>query len=251
MYRPRPSSRHHREQACGMSEATGRAIEARRLLRRFRTGVAGTRGVRYETYPYTAALPFCTDQQGRIVVLVSHLSEHTRGFARDAHVSFTVSPSNPDFRPEARQTVLGHISEHDDTAAAARYLRFFPDNARFLEIGGFRFYAIEPHHVRLIAGFGSAHWISGSSVLAEPYPLADAEQDILSHMNNDHRDSLIQYCRHGHDVAVSDAEMLGIDCDGFDLRANDRILRFDFDTEVRTAEQARMALVALSKSARK
>ncbi len=234
-----------------MSETPSRATEARRLLRRFRTGVAGTRSVRFEEYPYTAALPFCTDQQGRIVVFISHLSEHTKGFARDAHVSFTVSPANPDFRPEARLTVLGKINASDDDAVAARYLRFFPDNRRFLEIGGFRFYTIEPDHVRLIAGFGSAHWIKGRAALAEKYPLADAELDILDHMNNDHRDALIQYCRHVHGIETTSAEMAGIDCDGFDVSTNNRLYRFDFDPVVRTANDARAALVELSKSARR
>lgn len=232
-----------------MSETESRATQARRLLRRFRTGVAGTRSVRFENYPYTAALPFCTDQQGRVVVLVSHLSEHTKAFARDAHVSFTVSPANPDFRPEARLTVLGRISSFDDEAVAQRYLRLFPDNRHFLEIGGFRFHAIEPDHVRLIAGFGSAHWIKGSAMLAERYPLADAEPDILDHMNNDHRDALTRYCRHVHGIDAASAEMAGIDCDGFDVRADDRLYRFDFDPPVRTANDARAALVALSKSA--
>jgi putative heme iron utilization protein len=233
-----------------MSKAADRATEARRLLRRFRTGVAGTRSVRYEDYPYTAALPYCTDQQGRIVVFVSHLSEHTKGFARDAHVSFTVSPANPDFRPEARLTVLGKISGTDDAAVAERYLRFFPDNRRFLDIGGFRFHSIDPNHVRLIAGFGSAHWIKGSATLAERFPLSDAEQDILDHMNNDHREALEQYCRHVHGIETASAEMAGIDCDGFDVRSNNQIYRFDFDTVVRTASDARAALVALSKAAR-
>ncbi|KPK32805.1 MAG: hypothetical protein AMJ66_06315 [Betaproteobacteria bacterium SG8_40] len=233
-----------------MSETASRATEARRLLRRFRTGVAGTRSVRYEDYPYTAALPFCTDQQGRIVVFVSHLSEHTKAFARDAHVSFTVSPSNPDFRPEARLTVLGRIGGNDDDAVAARYLRFFPDNRRFLEIGGFRFHTIDPDHVRLIAGFGSAHWIRGDAALAEKYPLADAEQDILDHMNNDHGGALLQYCRHVHGINATSAEMVGVDCDGFDVRCENRLYRFDFDAVACTASDARAALVRLSKSAR-
>ena len=232
-----------------MSETASRANDARRLLRHFTTGVAGTRGVRFETYPYTAALPFCTDQQGRVVVLVSHLSEHTRGFERDMHVSFTTAPNKPDFRPEARLTVLGSIGESKDSDAAARYLRFFPDNQQFLEIGGFRFFSIEPHQVRLIAGFGSAHWIAGEAMLAPDTALAQSEQDILEHMNADHGDALLRYCRHVHSADPATAKMVGIDCDGFDVRADERIYRFDFDRQVHSANDARKALVALSRKA--
>ena len=233
-----------------MTDTLNRATEARRLLRHFNTGVVGTRSVRYLDYPYTAALPFCTDQQGRIVVFISHLSEHTKAFARDARVSFTASPLVPELRPQARQTVLGRISRNDDAAVAARYLRFFPDNRRFLEIGGFWFHTIEPAHVRLIAGFGSAHWIKGDAMLAARLPIADAEQDILDHMNSDHRDSLVNYCRHVHGVEATTTEMVGVDCDGFDVRADNKIYRFDFESEVRTAGDVRAALITLADAVR-
>lgn len=233
-----------------MSDAASRVIAARRLLRRFYSGVLGTRGVRYATYPYTAALPFCTDQQGRIIIFISHLSEHTKALEHDAHVSFTASPMVPQLRPEARATVLGETRVSEEPANAKRYLRFFPDNRQFLEIGGFSFHVIEPHHVRLIAGFGSAHWLSGESMLAARLPIADAEEDIIEHMNNDHHDSLVAYCRHVHGVQAQSVQMVGIDCDGFDVRANDTLLRFDFENEIASAGDARAALVALAQAAR-
>ncbi len=232
-----------------MNEMTDRATGARRLLRRYYSGVLGTRSVRYPDYPYTAALPFCTDPQGHLIVFISHLSEHTRAIELDQKVSFTVSPMVPALRPEARATVLGRISPCDQPATAARYLRFFPDNRDFLDIGGFRFHTIVPDHVRLIAGFGSAHWINGDSVLAARLPIAEAEESIIEHMNKDHRDSLRSYCRHVHGVQSAAAEMVGIDCDGFDVRADNTLYRFDFDSLVATAADARAALVALAQTA--
>ncbi len=41
--------------------------------------------------------------------------------------------------------------------------------------------------------------------------------------------------------------MLGIDCDGFDVRADEKILRFDFPEMALDAQQARHALVAMSR----
>jgi putative heme iron utilization protein len=43
--------------------------------------------------------------------------------------------------------------------------------------------------------------------------------------------------------------MLGIDPDGFDLRADGTMLRFDFTTPVIDAEQARAALAEMLKAA--
>ncbi|UCH48756.1 MAG: DUF2470 domain-containing protein, partial [Betaproteobacteria bacterium] len=246
----RPPARNHHAETRHMSDAASRGTAARRLLRRFYSGVLGTRGVRYADYPYTAALPFCTDQQGRLIIFISHLSEHTKAIEHDPHVSFTASPMVPQLRPEARATVLGKITANDDPANAARYLRFFPDNRQFLDIGGFRFHTIEPRHVRLIAGFGSAHWLAGDSVLAARLPIADAEEDIIEHMNSDHHDSLIAYCRHVHGVQTTSAQMAGIDCDGFDVRANDTLLRFDFENQIASAGDARAELVSLAQAAR-
>lgn len=234
-----------------MSTTTPRGTEARRVLRRFHVGVMGTRSNRFPDFPYTAAMPFCTDHRGRIVVFVSHLSEHTRGMEQDGRVSFTASPMRPGLRPEARVTVLGTISHNDDPQIAARFFRFFPDNAPFLEIGGFHFYSIEPNHVRLIAGFGAAHWLSGASMLTASSPIANEEDGILAHMNEDHRESLIAYCRHKHGISTATAEMVGIDCDGFDVRTDETLVRFDFDSLVETAQDARKALVELSRSARR
>jgi putative heme iron utilization protein len=44
--------------------------------------------------------------------------------------------------------------------------------------------------------------------------------------------------------------MVGIDCDGFDLRADGRLLRITFDAPVTNAGKAREALVALAGQAR-
>lgn len=231
-------------------EDTASAVKARRLLRAFHAGVLATQSLRHPGYPYAAAMPFCTDQQGRIIVLISHLAEHTRYVTQDAHVSFTVSPMHAALQQETRATILGEIARNDDDAVASRYLRFFPESRRYLDIGGFHFYAIEPRHVRLIAGFGSLHWLSGAQVLAATLPIAQVETSIIEHMNEDHRGNLIDYCRHFHSIDTDNVRMIGIDCDGFDLHANEKIHRFDFDAEIRDAQSARAKLVSLAHIAR-
>jgi putative heme iron utilization protein len=67
-------------------------------------------------------------------------------------------------------------------------------------------------------------------------------------MNTDHADTMRGYCQHFHQREVLDVAMLGIDCDGFDMRADGEILRVDFAEEVLDAQQARSALVGLAKA---
>jgi len=235
-----------------MSEAAvDRARQARELFRAARSGVLSSHSSKLPGYPYGSALPHVTDHWGRPVVLISHLAEHTHNLEADPRVSFLVSDSGPDLQASSRATLVGNAHAVENPAEIpTRYLRFFPEHARYLEIGGFRFWAIEPVQVRLIEGFGSLHWIAGEHYLAQPGEIPDVETSVLEHMNQDHGDALLAYCRHAHGIDPQQVTMIGMDCDGFDLRADDGMLRFGFPSAIATSAQARAALVALARDSR-
>ncbi len=229
------------------------------MVRHFRSGVLATQSLKFPGYPYASALPFCTDQQGRVVVLISHLAEHTQNADHDRRASFLVAPSGAELQEQARVTLIGDLTPTEDSflyplegyaEVAARYLRYFPEGERYLSIGGFRFFRLEPLSLRYIAGFGSIHTILGESYLAPPLAIAEAESEILAHMNADHAHNLGDYCRHVHERTVESAQMIGIDCDGFDVLADTEVLRFDFDGEVKDGGAARAQLVNLAKASR-
>jgi len=227
-----------------------RGAQARQLARRFFAGVLATQSFKFPGYPYASALPFCTDQQGRPVILISHLAEHTQNADRDPRASFLIAPLTADLQEQPRLTLIGDFAPTEDAATAARYLRYFPEGARYLEIGGFRFFRMQPMSGRFIAGFGSIHTISPQTYVAAEYPLAQAEDDIVAHMNADHRHTLLDYCRYAAGAAPEQAEMVGIDCDGFDVRADGALRRFEFAHEVADAEAARAELVRMARVAR-
>jgi len=235
-----------------MSAAAGnRARQARELFRAARSGVLSSHSAKFPGFPYGSALPHVTDHAGRPVVLISHLAEHTHNVEADSRVGFLVSVSGPALQASPRAAILGHARVLEvTTALQVRYLRFFPEHAQYLEMGGFRFWSIAPVQVRLIEGFGSLHWVAGDAYLATPGEVPALETSILEHMNRDHRDALLAYCRHAHGVELQHAEMIGIDCDGFDVRSDDRILRFGFEQMITTGLQARAALAALARAAR-
>jgi hypothetical protein len=227
-----------------------RGSDARRLVRRFASGVLATQSLKLPGYPYASALPFCTDQRGRVVVLISHLAEHTQNADLDSKSAFLISPLTRDLQEHARVSMIGNIAPVEDTVIAARYLRFFPEAQRYLQIGGFRFFRIEPLSLRYIAGFGSIHTIAADNYLAAHYPIAEAESDVIDHMNAEHAQNLLDYCRHAQKKTPSSAQMIGIDCDGLDVRADGELLRIEFDTEVRDAGEARSELVKLAQASR-
>jgi putative heme iron utilization protein len=147
-------------------------------------------------------------------------------------------------------SMIGDIAPLDDAGIASRYLRFFPEARQYLQFGGFRFFRIEPRSLRYIAGFGSIHTIAAESYLAPGYPIADAEGDVIEHMNGEHAHNLLDYCRNAHGNEPESTEMIGIDCDGFDVRADGEILRIEFGSEVKDAGEARTELVKLAQASR-
>jgi hypothetical protein len=193
-----------------------------------------------------------TDHAARPVILVSRLAEHTKNMLADQRVSLLVRDDSADPQESARLTMIGDAKPaHDaDEAVQARYLRYFPGAARLLALGDFSFFHIEPVTLRYIGGFGAIHWISAINFAPPANALAACEADIIAHMNADHLGALYECCRHFNHAQPSALAMIGIDCDGVDVRADDRILRFDFAEPISDAPGARAALKALVAAAR-
>lgn len=226
----------------------GRA--ARQAVRRHLSGVLSTHSKRFPGFPYGSAIPHVIDPQGCPVILISELAEHTHNVLADGRVSYLVSERGAQLQSAGRASLLGRAREIRREDIQARYLRYQPEGERALGLGGFHFFRIEPQHVRFIEGFGGVHWITGAAYVAPQVTLADAETDILMHMNQDHADTMRAYCSHVHGVQPQKAVMIGIDLDGFDLRADDAVLRFEFNDPVTSPAEARKALVELAQRAR-
>lgn len=228
------------------------AVEARRFLRSTRSGVLSTHSARFPGYPFGSVAPFVLDHDGCPLILISTIAEHTRNIAADPHVSLIAfDPASPDMQAGARLTLLGEarIADKQDGALRARYLRYFPQARQYFDMHDFLFHRITVAQARYIGGFGNIHWLDAAALRPPANSLAEQEAGILTHMNADHADSLRAYCRQVHGVETSAAEMVGIDCDGFDVLAAGRLLRFAFDTPILDAAAARTALVALSRAA--
>ena len=114
----------------------------------------------------------------------------------------------------------------------------------------FDFYKISLVRARFIGGFGEIYWIETDELLQENPFYGDVEQGMVQHMNEDHVNALVKYCRDAN-VALSDNDtpvMTSIDTLGFQLRIDERLQRFYFDKPVQTPVQVREALVAMARS---
>ncbi|HEY7607824.1 MAG TPA: DUF2470 domain-containing protein, partial [Alphaproteobacteria bacterium] len=80
--------------------------------------------------------------------------------------------------------------------------------------------------------------------------LAEAEEDIVTHMNQDHAAALGLYATRLLGQPVGAWRMTGIDPEGCDLRVENRAARLDFGRRIASPAEARDLLVALAKKAR-
>jgi putative heme iron utilization protein len=224
------------------------AREARQMLRAHRYGALCTLSKKFGGHPFGSITPYLVDHDGSLLILISTLAEHTKNILFDPRVSLiTHNQDDPHIQAQGRVTVTGNaglVAEREKTGK--RYLRYFPEAQTYLQLHDFSFYRIRPIAIRYIGGFGNIHWVKAEDYSVSPYQLIEQEDGVIAHMNAEHQDNLRNYCHHFHQCEAADVEMLGIDCDGFDVRADDKVLRFDFKEPVLDAQQARKVLVEMA-----
>jgi putative heme iron utilization protein len=236
------------------------AVEAKQFLRSTRSGVLSSFSAKFEGYPFGSVMPFVLGHDCQPIVLISTIAEHTKNIIANPKVSLLVFAGTEDLHANGRLTLIGEAKqiEKNDADLMARYCRYFPESTGYLAMHDFQFYRIHIHQARYIAGFGKMSWMSGEEIVNINQPsneIAQLETGMIEHMNTDHAESMLLYCQYFHGVTPSRLSLIGVDSDGFDVEAviNDdiKMLRFTFESPIFDANSARMAFVALSKSARK
>jgi len=225
---------------------------ARRYLRHHHSGVLSTLSKKLDGHPFGSLVPFVLDHAARPAILISRLAEHTGNIDADPRVSLLVHAAGTDVQAASRLTLVGNATRVSGDVAAleARYLRYFPDAGRLLALGDFCFYRIEPLGLRFIGGFGDIRWIAATAYAPPADTIAECEADIVAHMNADHAAVLRDCCRHFRGSHAATVAMIGVDCDGFDVRADGAVLRFEFAAPLANAQEVRAALVAMAREAR-
>lgn len=187
---------------------------ARRLLRRHHYGVLSTVSQSLPGYPYGSFVDYVTDHQGRPVMLISALAEHTRNIHHQPRVSLAVHDPGSQSEARPRLTVMGDaklLGPDDGHHIRDRYLRMFPEAAQYLTLD-FAFYRIDPQRIRFIPGFAQARWISPGDFLTMRADLAEAESAVIEQITRDRR-----------------VDLINVDCDGCVVRRNGQIERLEFD----------------------
>jgi heme iron utilization protein len=213
-----------------MDKALTSGQQARRLLRRYHYGVLSTLSQTMPGYPYGAFVDYVTDHQGRPVMLISALAEHTHNINHTPRVSLTVHAPGTQTEGRPRMNLMGEaklLGPDDGHHIRDRYLRHFPEAEQYLSLD-FAFYRIDPQRIRFIPGFAQATWVSPGDFLSMSANLADVETSLIEQINRN------------NGIAG-----VGIDCDGFTLRRDGQLHRIEFEAP---GYDASAALAALAKA---
>lgn len=226
------------------------ALIARRLLNHQSVGVLSTHSLDVEGYPFGSIAPYTLNYESEPAILISDIAQHTRNIKQNNRVSLTVfDQCVDDPQSNARLTWIGDAELIDpaETEIRERYLRYFPSAESYFATHDFSFYRIRLRRARFIGGFGQIFWIEPDSMLVRN-PFRETEKGIVEHMNQDHQKALVHYCHLLGKSSVDSVNMTGIDSEGFDLAADNRKLRIDFDSPISNSDEARAALIKLARS---
>lgn len=192
------------------------ALAARQLLRAHRYGALSTLSKKFDGHPFGSITPYLVDHDGSLLILISALAEHTKNIMHDPRVSLiTHNQEDAHIQTQGRLTVVGTaVLEKERELAGKRYLRYFPEAQTYYDMPDFQFYRIVPQALRYIGGFGDIHWVKADRYQVPPNTIA-AEEDALLDQVNAQR-------------SAAQGLLVGIDCDGYDLRLGERTVRRDF-----------------------
>ena len=234
------------------------AERARTLVAAISTGTLCTLAIDPAGYPYGSFVTIAFEKSNPIF-LISALAEHTKNLEQDPRASLLVAESGAaDPLANGRVTILGRCTrvEGDGGSARAAFLAAHPQSAYYADFGDFGFWRLQVDSVRYIGGYGRMSWVRREEwETAQPDPLGPSAAGVIAHMNADHADALVLYCKaFSRATDITSATMTGIDQYGFELSAKTangpRPVRLAFTTPVRTPQEARVALIATLKDAR-
>ena len=234
------------------------AERARTLVARISTGTLCTLALDPEGYPYGSFVTVAFDS-GNPIFLISALAEHTRNLERDSRASLLVAEGGAaDPLANGRVTLLGLCRRVEGEGGSARTAFFaaHPNSSYYADFSDFSFWKLKVDHVRYIGGYGRMSWISKADwEAAEPDPLSASAAGMIAHMNADHADAMVLYCKaFSRATELTSASMTGVDRYGFDMSAmtpkGPRPVRVAFGNPVSTPEEVRAALISMLKDAR-
>ena len=236
------------------------AEQAMTLAEKMPTGTLCTMASTHEGFPYGSFVTYAI-HEGDPVFLISLLAEHTKNLKRDRKASLLIAEATGEGDPLAlaRVTLVGEcnpVAEQEREAVKEVFLAKHPTADFYVDFKDFAFWKLKTAGIRYIGGFGRMSWVEHTEWMsAEPDPLAPFAKGVIDHMNEDHTDTMVLYCKTmSKAVDTTAAEMVSLDRYGFEMTATTaegpRPIRLAFSKPLENVQQVRKEMVEMAHKAR-
>ena len=93
-----------------MTKTIDHVRAARELLLRNSFGVLSTISLDVPGYPFGSVTPYCFDENGQLIIYISHIAQHTRNIMADPRLSLTVleDADSDDVQARGRVTYIAN-----------------------------------------------------------------------------------------------------------------------------------------------
>lgn len=135
--------------------------EAHQLLMEGGSGMLSTHAKEIPGYPFGSVVPYCVDDQGMPIVLISNMAQHYHNIHANPKVSLLVVEKGcEDMQTAKRITWVADAQPvaQQDEATMNKYYSLFPASRDYHQRLGFYFFRLLPVRICYIAGFGKIHW---------------------------------------------------------------------------------------------
>jgi putative heme iron utilization protein len=149
-----------------MQNGDEQARAARQVLAGTFHGVLSTHSLEQAGYPFGSVVPYVLDQGGVPLLLLSHLSQHTKNLDADGRCGLTVvEEGTGDVQQRGRLSAVGDVTPCDPYGDSERYFRYFPHARMYFEQLRFRFYRFMPLRFHWNGGFAMV-WTAMNGLVA-------------------------------------------------------------------------------------
>ncbi|MGV9668738.1 HugZ family pyridoxamine 5'-phosphate oxidase [Nocardia niigatensis] len=198
---------------------------------------------------------------GQPVLCVSRMAEHGRNLAADPRASLSiVTPELPEDPLAGTRLTLAGIAERPqgEEAVAAReaHLAAVPAAETYIDFSDFTVWVLRVQRARWVGGYGRMDSATADEyVAAQADPIIPAAARAITHLNDDHADSLLDmaHARGGYPDATA-AVCERADRYGLDLRVTTprgiAVTRIGYLTPIDNIADLRAATVDLARASR-
>ena len=234
------------------------AERARTLMELGGASSLATMSQKQPGYPFASVMPYGLDSTGNPTFLISQMAMHTQNLTAVPRATLLVAERFGSPLGSARISLIGDVGRVDESQKqeiAATYLKRHPKAQQWAKFGDFSFYRLQIKAIYFVGGFGIMGWITPDDyAAAEADPLTHVASEIVSHMNQDHVDSMVLLAKHHMQLDASDAKMTNVDRYGFTmmLKIAEEIRggRISFPQKADSANDVRLRMVEMVKAAR-